>query len=401
MQVLFLSDNFPPEVNACASRVYERACYWVKWGHQVTVITCAPNFPDGQVFPGYKNKWYQEECMDGIRVIRVKTYITKNAGFIKRVLDFLSFMFMAIIVGLWQKKPDVIVATSPQFFTAVGGWFLSLLKMKPFVFELSDLWPASIKAVGAMKQSILITWLEKLELFLYRRAKRIIVLSPAFKTDLINRQIPADKIDVVINGVDLQRFPCQAKDPALLDKYNLHNKFVIGYIGTHGMAHDLSNVLLAAEQLHENIVVVFVGSGAEKPQLMQMAQTKQLNNVIFIDRQSKEDIPKYWALCDLALVHLKNDPVFESVIPSKIFEAMAMQLPILLAAPQGQATDIIEKEKVGLCVEAGDPAALALAINDLYQSPALLQGFKGNSQHARQQYSREEQAKLFLESLSA
>ena len=166
MHILFLTDNFPPEVNASASRVFERACYWVAWGHQVTVLTCAPNFPDGKIFSGYKNKWYQVEEMNGIRVVRVKTFITVNKGFLLRIIDFLSYMFMAIIAGIVQKKPDVIVATSPQFFAAVGGWFLGKLKRKPFVFELGDLWPASIRVVMDKPESRVLDLIEKLELFL-------------------------------------------------------------------------------------------------------------------------------------------------------------------------------------------------------------------------------------------
>ncbi|MDQ2994195.1 MAG: glycosyltransferase WbuB, partial [Pseudomonadota bacterium] len=170
MNILFLSDNFPPEVNAASSRVYERACYWVKDGHDVRIITCAPNFPFGKVYPGYKNKWVQEEIKDGINVVRVKTYMASNTGFLLRVVDFVSFMFMAVIVGLFQPKPDVVASTSPQFFTAVGAWMLAKLKRVPFIFEIGDLWPESIKGLGLMGDSFIYKTLEKIELFLYRQA---------------------------------------------------------------------------------------------------------------------------------------------------------------------------------------------------------------------------------------
>ena len=122
MKILFLSDNFPPERNAAATRVYERACYWTKWGHEVTILTCAPNFPEGELFSGYQNKWYQVEWMDGIRIVRVKTFMAKNSGFFLRVLDFVSYMIRAVIAGSFQNRPDVVMASSPQFFAAVGGW---------------------------------------------------------------------------------------------------------------------------------------------------------------------------------------------------------------------------------------------------------------------------------------
>lgn len=180
MHILFLTENFPPERNAAATRVYERACYWVKWGHEVTVLTCAPNFPEGRVFPGYRNKWYQVEMVDGIRVVRLKTFITANEGIVLRTLDFLSFMGGAMVAGLFQKSPDVVISTSPQFFAAVGGWGLAGLRGKPFIFELGDLWPASIAAVGAMEQNEFLRWMERLELFLYRRSAAVIaLLTPA------------------------------------------------------------------------------------------------------------------------------------------------------------------------------------------------------------------------------
>ena len=181
MHILFLTDNFPPEVNAPASRTFEHCREWVKAGNQVTVITCAPNFPAGKVFSGYKNKLWQTEEMDGIRVIRVWSYITANAGFIKRILDYISFMPPAVLASFFVKKPDLVIGTSPQFFTVCAAYLVSLFKRIPFVFELRDIWPESIKAVGAMNDSIIIKLLEKIELFLYRKAKMIVSVTHAFK----------------------------------------------------------------------------------------------------------------------------------------------------------------------------------------------------------------------------
>ena len=169
MKVLFLTDNFPPEVNAPATRTYEHCCEWVKKGVEVTVITCAPNFPDGKVFNGYKNKVYQTEIIDGIKVVRVWTYINANKGFIKRILDYLSFMVASFLAGIFIKT-DIIVATSPQFFTSISGRWLSFWKRKPWIMEVRDLWPESIKAVGAMKTNLAITFFEFLEKRMYKSA---------------------------------------------------------------------------------------------------------------------------------------------------------------------------------------------------------------------------------------
>ncbi len=398
MQILFLTENFPPETNAAATRVYERACYWIRWGHEVTVLTCAPNFPDGHIYPGYRNKWYQVENIDGIRVVRLKTYIAANRGTFKRTLDFFSFMVVAFIAGLFERRPDVIAATSPQFFAAVGGWALGSVRRVPFVFELGDLWPASIVAVGAMKPGFGLRMIEKLELFLYRQSAAVAALTHAFKENLIRRGIDEHKISVVLNGVDTQRFAPVKSDQNFKHKVGLDSKFVVGYIGTHGMAHALMNVLEAAALLLDRIEITFlmVGSGAEKDMLIQEAELRNLKNVVFLERQPKDRMQAVWSICDIALVHLKNSPAFEEVIPSKIFEAMAMGLPILLASPRGEASDILEANGAGVHVPAEDPDALANSVLRLYEDTNLLSAFASASLAAAPNYTREAQAEEML-----
>lgn len=397
MHILFLADNFPPEGNAIASRVYERACYWVKWGHQVTVITSVPNFPEGRVYPGYVNKFYQVEYKDGIRVVRVKTFIAANKGFLLRTLDFLSYIFPALCAGLWQKKPDIVIATSPQFFVGITAWLIAFCKRKPFILEVADIWPASIVGVGAMRKSTLISVLEKLELFLYKRADAIVVLTSAFKKNLTSRHVPTDKISVVINGVDLLKYAPMTRDDALANDYGIAEEtLVVGYLGTHGMAHALENVLRTAAKLIEyNILFLFVGAGAHRDALMTYAKKNNLTNVKFIPAQPKEKILNFWSICNVALVHLKNDPVFAEVIPSKIFEAMGMGLPILLAAPEGEASAIIKQDQVGIWVPAEEPKALANAVLSLRDANTRAL-YAENSRKRAYFYSRERQARDML-----
>ena len=258
MKILFLSDNFPPEINAPATRTYEHAVEWVRAGHQVTVITTAPNFPEGRLFGGYRNRLAHSETMDGIEVIRVKTYITANEGFLKRTLDYVSFMFTGGLAALFHPRPDVIVTTSPQFFCAMAGWVVTRLRRLPWVFELRDLWPASIVAVGAMKKSRAIRLLEWIELRMYRDADAVVSVTHAFKTDLVRRGIDPAKIHVVLNGVDLSLYRPMPKDEALLDQFDLRGKFVVGYLGTHGMAHALDKVVDAATILRDHPDIVFL-----------------------------------------------------------------------------------------------------------------------------------------------
>lgn len=402
MRILFLTDNFPPEGNAPATRTYEHAVRWVRAGHEVTVITCAPNFPEGKLFPGYRNAWRSVETLDGIRVVRVKTYITANEGFLKRTLDYLSFMAAGTLAGLFERRHDVVVATSPQFFCALGGWALARLKRRPFVFELRDLWPASITAVGAMKRSAAIRVLEKLEMFLYRSADAIVPVTQSFREELVHRGIDADKIHVVLNGVDLQRYRPAARDAAMAKQYDLDGRFVVGYLGTHGMAHGLENVIEAAERLREDprIVFFFAGSGAQRAQVERMAAERALPNVRMIPRQPKEMMPTLWGLCDLSLIPLRDTPVFASVIPSKLFEGMGMGIPALMSLPRGEAVRIVESTGCGVCVAPENAAAMADAIAALAGDPERMRRLREASLAAAPAYSRDRQARLMSDALA-
>lgn len=399
MHILFLTDNFPPEVNAPATRTYEHAIRWIAEGCKVTVITCVPNFPEGKIFSGYKNKWHQYELIDGINVVRVKTYITANNGFLLRTFDYLSFMITGFIAGLFQPKPDVIVATSPQFFTACMGWMLSVCRKRPFVFELRDLWPASIIAVGAMKKSFLITWLEKLELLLYKKADAIVSVTNSFKDELVSRGIENNKIFVVLNGVDHSNYQSTfIKDPKLSEKFDLENKFVVGYLGTHGMAHSLNIILDAAEKLqkYSNILFMLVGSGATKNDLVMNAKKRNLRNIIFVNSQPKNLIPRYYSLFDISLIHLKNTPLFSRVIPSKLFESMAMGLPIIMALPEGEATKIVSDYKCGVIIPPEDDIELVKNLLALQSNKEQLYKYKESGLRASLLFTRDAKAREML-----
>ena len=403
MRILFLSDNFPPESNAPATRLHEHAVRWVRAGHQVTVITCAPNFPEGKLYAGYQNRWRQVEQVDGIRVVRVKTYITANEGFLRRTLDYVSFAVAGFMMGLFEKRPDVVVATSPQFFCAMAGWALSVFKRRPFVFELRDLWPASIVAVGAMKSSPAIRMLEHIELFLYRRATAIVSVTESFREDLVARGISREKIHVVINGVDLDRYVPSPRDASLEQEFRLEGKFVVGYVGTHGMAHALPKVLEAAERLkqRDDIVFFFAGSGAQRSAVEQTVAKRDLKNVRLIPRQPKERMPALWSVCDVALVPLRDNPVFATVIPSKIFESMGMGVPILMSLPEGEATRIISETGSGICVPPENPKAMAAAIIALAEDPQRVARLRDAARAAAPKFSRDRLAAQMVEILAA
>jgi glycosyltransferase involved in cell wall biosynthesis len=368
MHILFLSHYFTPEGNAPASRTYENCKQWVHSGHKVTVVTGVPNVPDGVIYDGYKNKVRQWEDIAGIQVLRVWTYIAPNRGFFKRTLNYLSFMFSSL-QGMFVNEVDVVVATSPQFFCAVGGYILSLLKRVPFIMEVRDLWPESIKTVGAIKDNKIIRILERLEVYLYKKADHIVALTESFKKNIIGKGIPAAKITVIKNGVDTEFFKPAIKSETAKKALGFDGKFIVLYIGTLGMAHALDRILAVAERMKDikDILFLFVGSGAEKENLLKIKNEKALGNVTFIGRQPKESTPGFYECSDICLVPLRKASLFKTVLPSKIFEIMAMGKPIIQSV-DGEARQILEESRAGIYVEPEDEKAIYDAVLHLYNN---------------------------------
>lgn len=396
MHILFLTDNFPPEVNAPATRTYEHAIEWIKLGAKVTVITSNPNFPKGELYSGYKNRLYSRKEIDGITVIRVWTFIAKNEGFLLRILDYLSFALMSLLAGFFQKG-DIIVATSPQFFTAVSGFLLSALKRKPWVFEVRDLWPESIRAVGAMRDSFLLRALTHLELFLYKQAHHIVVVTEAFKARIASRGIREDKISVIKNGAALDRLKKHPKDLELLRQLGVEGKFIVGYLGTHGMAHGLDFILQQAKLMESikelaHVHFLFMGDGAEKSRLLSLHERLALQNVTLLPPVTKEQAVQYLNLFDVALVNLRRSETFTTVIPSKIFEAAALEKPILLGV-DGEARQLMEGFHAGVYFEPENGLEFERVLRSLVLQQEFYERCQQGCQSLAAEYSRSQLAK--------
>jgi len=392
MNILFLSDNFPPEVNAPAIRTFEHCKEWVKLGHNITVVTSAPNFPRGKLIGGYKNKLWQTENIDGIRVVRVWTFISPNEGFGLRIIDYISFMISSFLASFFIRKIDLVIGTSPQFFTVISAYLISKYKRIPWVFELRDLWPESIRAVGAMKNERLLRYLERLEVYLYKKADLIICVTESFKKNLINRNINSNKIHVITNGINLEDFNLVKKNLDLINEHRWDDKIIVGYIGTHGLAHSLETILLAAKIIQEkkvlnNFIFVFIGDGAKKEYLVKKAQDLKLKNVKFIDTVARSEITKYWSILDISIIHLKNTPLFQQVIPSKLFEAMGMGVPILIGV-RGESRRIVLKEKVGLDFMSEDENSLVETLVKFNRNSHFMKECSRNGLKAAKKYCR-------------
>jgi len=405
MRILFLSHYFPPEVNAPASRTYEHCKEWVKDGHEVTVITCVPNHPQGRIYPGYRNKLVQRETQNGIRVLRLWTYVAANQGFLKRTLNYISYMISAILVSPFIQKHDVVISTSPQFFNGLAGFFVSRLKRIPWILEIRDLWPKSILAVGAIRNKTVIRMLEELEDFSYRKADQIIPVTNAFKDHIIEKGSSPEKIEVIMNGVDLLSYTSLPRKNVVSEEYHLNGKFVVSYFGTHGMAHGLETVLHAAKKLgkRKDILFLLVGSGAERERLFKLSKKMGTANVLMLNQQSKDKMPLFWASSDASMVLLKKTDLFKTVIPSKIFESMAMEKPIILGV-EGESKEIIERSESGLCIEPENSNELLKTVLHLYEhrEECARLGYNGRK-YAMQHHDRSvlaHQYKLLMEKVT-
>ncbi|MEE9905291.1 MAG: glycosyltransferase family 4 protein [Chlorobium sp.] len=398
MKVLFLTDNFPPEVNAPATRTYEHCREWVKQGVEVTVITCAPNFPQGNVYEGYRNRLLQKEEMDGIKVVRVWSYITANEGFLKRTIDYISFGVSSFFVGLFYDA-DVIVATSPQFFTAMSGRNLAWVKRKHWVMEVRDLWPASIKHVGGMDDNAAIRYLEWEEMRCYRQAAGIVMVTDSFVRVITERGIEREKCAVVKNGANLELFRPRVKSCELLASLGLEGKFIVGYIGTHGMAHKLDFIVRCATKVQNpDIHFLFIGDGAEKKNVMELAALVGCSNVTFLDSVSKDLIADYLSVTDVALVPLRKTDLFTTVIPSKIFETASMQKPLLLGV-DGEARELVESYGAGLFFEPENESDFLEKLDLLYNDKSVYQQCQEGGARLAKAFDRKRLATEMLEHL--
>jgi len=370
VHILFISHYFPPEVNAPANRTYEHARRWVADGHQVTVITGVPNHPKGEIFPGYENRWIQEENRDGIRVIRTWMYLGSSENVITRSLNYVLFAFTVLYASFLAKNPDVVVATTPQFFSGVAGLIVSRLKRRPFVLEVRDLWPDSIVQLLQLRRGILVRFLETIERALYKSTAGIVVNSRAFIDHIATFGVPKERIALIYNGVDPSLFQVRERDPQLLQEYGLDGRFLVAYIGTLGMAHGLVTVLDAAELLRdlEDVIFVLIGDGADRVRLEQEIRERGLKNVRLLGLRPRSEIPRWLASIDVSLVLLRDIPVLETVVPSKIFETLAEARPVLVAG-RGEIRRMIEEAKAGFVIDPETPDQLAKAIRYIRSHP--------------------------------
>lgn len=369
MNITLICHYFAPEPGAPSARLFEMSREWVRHGHTVKVVTCFPNHPTGVVPPQYRGRLRAVEDLSGIKVYRNWTYVTRNEGVLKKTIGHLSFMVSSVLLSLFRTGPtDVVVVSSPTFFSMFSGYLFSRFKRAPLVLEIRDLWPAAIIELGVLRNRILIRVLEALELWAYRTANHIVVVTEAFKENLVSRGIAAEKIAVITNGVDLERYSQGLKSEAVEAALDCRGKSLVLYIGALGMSQGLESIIRAAERLkgRENVVFALVGEGAEQAKLQRLAAELGLAGVRFLPAQPKERMPDFYHTADICLVPLRNVALFEGFIPSKMFEIMACGRPII-ASLAGEAARILDRSGGAVIVPPEDSAAIAQAVLELIE----------------------------------
>jgi colanic acid biosynthesis glycosyl transferase WcaI len=408
VRILYLSQYFPPEMGAPAARVSELSREWARLGHRVTVLTGFPNHPTGVVPPEYRGEWLRREEIDGVQVIRAPIFTAANKGVVRRSLSYVSLAASSALLGPFlAERPEVIVATSPQFLTAVAGLWLSGVLRVPFVFEVRDLWPRSIVEVGALpKDHLAVRALEQLERLLYRRADRIVVVSPSFVDEIAAFGIPREKLSVITNGVDLELFQPRDQAQARQALGLPREGFLASYVGTHGMAHGLDTLIETARLLRDDpaaprVTLLLVGEGAEKARLKSRAQELGLANLLFWDQRPRDQVAQVLSASDACLVLLKDAPLFRTVIPSKIFECMGAGRAIV-STVDGESRRILDAAGSGIFSPPEDARALAALLADLARAPARLEqlGRSGRA-HVEAHYSRPALARRYVDEVLA
>lgn len=371
MKILIVTHYFPPEIGAPQARLSEFAKLWAEAGEDVTVLTGMPNHPTGVVPPEYKGAIRRVEYVDGYKVVRTWLYATPNEGFVKKTIGHLSFMLTSVLLGFFKAgKPDVVIVSSPTFFSIFSAWLISRLHRVPLVVEVRDLWPAIFVELGILKNGMVIQVLEVLELWCYRQAVAVVVVSEGFRRDLVLRGVPEDKIHLLYNGVDLHRFqPHKVDAEGIRLRLDVpRDDFLVLYIGAHGISHGLSTVIDAAAALADRAIhFLFVGEGAEKQHLLDYATELGIQAVTFRPAVHRDQVPDILQAADICLVCLQDLPLFQTFIPSKIFEFLAAGRPVI-GAVRGESAEILRGAGAAT-VEPGDPSALAVAINELYGDP--------------------------------
>ncbi|MFT5871836.1 MAG: glycosyltransferase involved in cell wall biosynthesis [Clostridium sp.] len=392
MRILFLTQYCPPEVGAPQNRIFEFAKGLKQLGHEVTILTALPNYPKGEIFDGYKGKKVVLEEIEGIKIVRTSIYATKSKSFTKRLRNYLSFTFSSVFQGYkYIEKQDFIITESPPLFLGWSGYILAKLKKAKFIFNISDLWPESAVKLGVLNNKLFIKLSVWLEEFCYRKASAVTCQTQGIVDDIVGRGFDKNKVHLITNGVNIELFKKEKRDEDFRREIGIEDKFSLCYAGIHGIAQGLKVIINAAEIVKDikDIQFVFVGDGPEKQDLINMVKEKKLKNVTFVPLQPKINMPKIVASMDAAIIPLRKLQLFEGALPSKMFETLCSEVPIIMAV-KGEAERLINNAQGGIVVEPENSQEIAEAVIKLYKDKELREKLGENGRrYVKENYNRD------------
>jgi glycosyltransferase involved in cell wall biosynthesis len=395
MRLVIVTFFYQPEPNDI--KIHLLAKELVARGHTVTTITTFPNYPSGRIYDGYKQRLWRKEMLDGVRVFRVPLYPNHTRSGVKRALSYASFMLSASILGLMRcGRADVMWVYHPPLTTGIAGVWMSFFRRAPFVLDIQDMWPETLKATGMLNNERALRGIGRVANWIYRRARALTVNAKGMKTSIIEKGISADKIFVMPNWADETIYMPTAKDEAIGVQYGLKDKFNIMFAGNMGLVQALDKVIEAAELLQDlhDVQFVMIGDGLEYDTLQKMVVEKQLTNVIFLGRHPANAMPSFFAWGDGLLITLTNDPLYAMTIPSKTQSYLACGRPIICAVA-GDGADVVNEGGAGFTVPPENPSALAEAIRRLYALSPTERDTMGNN--GRQAYITHFQQKIIVD----
>lgn len=367
-EILIVSQYFPPETGAAASRMGDLAKYLNQNGFKVNVLTEIPNYPHGKFSKGYNLRWCISEKWNNILVKRVFVIPTKRKTFFQRLVYFGSFFFSSLIVGLRLQKMDYVIATSPPPLVGITGWILSRRYRAKYVLDIRDLWPMAVVELSDLKSSLVINLLKYVERFLYDKSDLTTIAVPGFRKYINQNDSKSVRIWDFPNGVNSYFLESKPKQTDLPELENLDGKFIVLFSGNHGLAYDLEMILGAALQLKKNpdIHFLFVGEGISKPDIELIANNNSLPNVTFVTSQPRESMPSIIHRAQVCLLPLKKVPYLKKALPSSMFEYLACKKPIIVTI-EGEAEKVLLEANAGLIIESGNIFELIDAIIFLFE----------------------------------
>lgn len=389
MRLLLITQYWPPEPVELPREMAETL---QSLGHQVTVLTGLPNWPSGRLYAGYRVRVWQRENRSQVEVIRIPLYPDHSKSPWKRALNLISFAAAATLIAPFSlKKFDLVYFVHPPITLAFPAWLLSVLWRAPLVFEIQDLWPETLCATGMLRSVRLLALVHRFTNWAYRRATAVRVISPGFRTNLVSKNVPPGKIHVISNWVDTETFRPASSDLDLSNELGFESRFTVLYAGTIGLAQRLEVVLDAARFLRDlpQVQFVLMGEGLQAAELQRRCAESNIDNVRILPRRPRGEMAAIFALADVLLVHLRDDPLFRITIPHKVFSYLASGKPVL-AAISGDAADIVRATGAGLTCQPDDPGALAALVRRFYlMDPLELQAMGRKArQAASERYNR-------------